>query len=593
MPFPVEFINELKARSPIGDVISRYVTLKRAGSNMVGLCPFHSEKSPSFTVFEDHFHCFGCGAGGDVITFAMRMENLDYPDAVRFLADRAGLPVPEDSFTKTQARSTLTRERSFAMNKLAARHFYDNLQSPEGEEARRYLAGRALSRSTCIRFGLGYAKNDFHDMVDFLHENGYSTEEIKENFLCGLSQKSGKPFDMFRNRVMFPIFDLTGNIIAFGGRVMDDGKPKYLNSSDTVVFKKSRNLFALNFAKNALTGDVKDEKGFVRPGEMILCEGYMDVIAMHQAGFGNAVATLGTAVTSEHARVIKRFASTVFLAYDSDAAGQAATAKAIKILSEVGIDPKVIRIEGAKDPDEYIKKFGAASFAGIVTGSVGQVDFNLKKILNAHDLNDPDDKIAAVSEACAMLAGVDSAVKREVYAQRLAELAGISVDSVGLQVRRSEKAAARKAKKRFEDDMQKKLFRYEDKINPEAAQKPNIVAVEQRILGILMLYPEYFDDPASPEEDVFVTAFNRELFTNLKSLHESGGDLSALNEKYSPDQMAYIWNIRRERESLSVNGLSALREQVALLAQLKQENGATRSVTDKIQSRVNKIKKGE
>ena len=577
MPFPKEFIDTLKMRNPIEDVIGHYVVLKRAGSNMSGLCPFHSEKSPSFTVFSDHFHCFGCSAGGDVITFVMKMENLDYPDAIRFLADRAGLAVPEDTQGGYQKKEEkiLTRERSFAMNKLAARHFYDNLMSPDGEAARAYFfEKRKLSKATINHFGLGYAKDSFHDLIDFLTANGYTIDEIKANFLCGISEKTGRPFDMFHNRVMFPIIDLSGNVIAFGGRVLDDSKPKYLNSSDTVVFKKSRNLFALNYAKKSVLGD-GSTVGYVQPGELIVCEGYMDVIALHQAGFTNAVATLGTAITSEHARVISRFAKTVFLSYDSDEAGQKATSRAIAVLSEVGIDPKVITYSGGKDPDEYIKSFGAEAFNKLIHASVGTVDYRLEKILAKYDLNIPDDKVKAVKEVVGVLVSIRSEVTREIYVKRLAEKVGLSEMSIEAEMRRDARYANKKSREKFNDDMQRAYLRYDDKINPDAARDPNIAAVERRIIGILLLYPSFFDTCAELNDAKFVTPFDKALFERLRTLHENDEPLEALNETYTPDQMGYILEMRREREAMSVNGEDVLRTQLALLASLADKKNDT------------------
>ena len=600
MPFPAGFIEELKARNPIDKIISRYVELKRAGSNLVGLCPFHSERSPSFTVFKDNFHCFGCSAGGDVITFVMRMENLEYLDAIRFLADNCGMTVPENDGGAPRPKSALTREKSFEMNKLAARHFYENLNTPEGAAARAYLIEkRKLTRATCIRFGLGYAKNSFTDLTDFLVSKGFTPEEIKENFLCGFSQKNGRPFDMFRNRVIFPIIDTTGNIIAFGGRVMDDSKPKYLNSSDTVVFKKSRNLFALNFAKNAVLGDKQNTDNgslqttsYARPGELIICEGYMDVIAMHQGGFGNAVATLGTAITSEHARLIARYAKVVYLAYDSDAAGQNATERAIRLLAEAGIEAKVIKMTGAKDPDEYIKTFGAPAFAKLLGASEGQIDFKLNGILKKYDLSVPDDKLSAVREACKMLATIRSDVKREVYAKRLSGLVSLSEESINAEIKYAVGAENKRIKARFRDDMQKSLFRYGDTVNLQAAANSKVVIAEQRILGILMMYPELVKDFDITAED-FVTDFNKILFERLIALYQSGEtDISALNEFYTPEQFSYILAMKRARSELSANGRDTLKEQLTLLRKYSQKTAPNteESLSDAI-SRIRSEKK--
>ncbi len=584
MPYPSSFIQELKARNPIDNVISRYVELKRAGSNLVGVCPFHSERTPSFTVFEDNFHCFGCSAGGDVITFIMRIENLEYRDAIHHLADRCGLTVPEDERNQNIKKSALTREKAFEMNKLAARRFYENLMSPDGEQARKYLEDRKISKVTRTRFGLGFAKNSFTDLTQFLLDKGFTTEEIRENFLCGISQKNGRPFDMFRNRVMFPIIDTSGNIIAFGGRVMDDSKPKYLNSSDTVVFKKSRNLFALNFAKNTVLGDNEQKTSLSKPGEIIICEGYMDVIALHQAGFSGAVATLGTAITSEHARLISRFAKNVYLAYDSDNAGQTATNRAISMLADVGIDAKVLKITGAKDPDEYIKKFGPASFSKLLGVSEGQTDFKLNSILNKYDISLPDEKMKAVREACKMLAGEHSQIKKEVYASRLSELTGISIDTINAEIKYNSRAELRRVKNKFDEDMQKKLLKYDDKINLQAATNPKAVALEQRILGIFLLYPELFGEKCDLSKDDFITDFNKSLYVKLCELRDSGDfDVSSLNEYYSPQEYSYILAMRSARAKLSSNGSDTLNEQIKMLKSLKASSDTEQDFTEFMQ----------
>lgn len=595
MPYSSSFISELKSRNLIENVISKYVELKRAGSNLVGRCPFHSERSPSFTVFDDHFYCFGCSAGGDVITFVMRMENLDYNDAIHSLADRCGLTVPDDSGERqTKKKSALTREKAFEMNKIAARHFYDNLVSTDGAAAVKYLEDRGLDRSTRTRFGLGFAKDSFYDLTNHLKSKGFTVDEIKENFLCGISQKTGKPFDMFRNRVIFPIIDTAGNIIAFGGRVLDDSKPKYLNSSDTVVFKKSRNLFALNFAKNAVLGDLENQKSYAKPGELIICEGYMDVIAMHQAGFSNAVATLGTAITSEHARLISRYAKTVYLAYDSDTAGQNATTKAIKMLTDVGIDAKVLKIQGAKDPDEYIRKYGAKSFANILTSSEGQTDYNLNKILSKYDLTLPDDKIKAVREACRMLSGEYSVIKREIYASRLSELTGVKTDTINAEIKNCLRSEEKRIKSNYKTEMENSLLKFDDRINTQAAVNPKAVTVEQRILGILMLYPEFFDSLSEFTHDDFITEFNAKLFSTLKELYETGEfNISALNEYYNPNEYSYILKIKNSREKLSSNGKNTLDEQIQILKSIKNSDasGNADSFAETIEKiRANKMK---
>ena len=569
MAYPQGFIQELKMRSPVQEVIGRYVELKRAGRNFVGRCPFHSEKTPSFTVFEDNFHCFGCGAGGDVITFAMRIENLDYRDAVQFLADRCGMTVPQDEKRYSNVeKPKLSRERAFAMNKAAARIFYENLASQDGLQAREYLADRQLTAATIKRFGLGFAKNEFYDLYNKLSKLGYTQDEIKENFLCGISQKTGKPFDMFRNRIMFPIIDTSGNVIAFGGRVMDDSKPKYLNSSDTVVFRKGKQLFALNYAKDVLLGNITSE--LVKPGELILCEGYMDVIAMHQAGFTNAVATLGTAITSEHARVVSRYAKNVYLAYDSDDAGKKAADKAMTLLNEVGVDTKIIKMQDAKDPDEYIKKFGAHSFAKLLSGSVGQIDFKLNGILSKYNLQIPDDKLRAVDECCKIISTIYSEVKQDIYIQRLSQLTGVKPESIHGKILRDRKKNSGKVAAERRADTEKRIMHFDDKINPQAVAFPVAVEIEERILGILLLFPDEFAKCDAISKDDFVTDFSARVFGEISSLYSDNvTDLSELNGTFTPEEMSRIFDMRFRRSELSSNGTIALNEQIAALKKEK------------------------
>ena len=594
MAYPQGFIQELKMRSPIQDVIGRYVELRRAGRNLVGRCPFHSEKTPSFTVFEDNYHCFGCSAGGDVITFTMQIENLDYRDAVNFLADRCAMTVPQEDRMFTNARKQkLTRERAFSMNKAAARIFYENLISEDGDQARRYLESRKLSKATITRFGLGYAKNDFYDLYNKLTSLGYTQEEIKENFLCGISQKSSKPFDMFRNRVMFPIIDTSGNVIAFGGRVMDDSKPKYLNSSDTVVFRKGKNLFALNYAKNVLLGNV--QSSLVSRGEIILCEGYMDVIAMHQAGFTNAVATLGTAITSEHARVVSRYAKKAYLAYDSDEAGRKAADKAMNLLGEVGVETKIIKMQGAKDPDEYINKFGAQSYKKLLTDSVGHIDFKLNGVLSGYNLDNPDEKLRAVDECCNIIAGIYSEVKRDIYVQRLSQLTGVKVDSINSRILKGKKKTERKESIQNRENIQKKTLHFDDRINPQAVSCPVAVEIEERILGILMMFPEEYSRCDAIDKDDFVTDFSRRVFCAVTDLYkENITDLSSLNEIFTPQEVSRIFDMKFRREQLSTNGTKALNEQIASLKKEKMRLVAVKkniNSNDDLMSIIEKAKK--
>ncbi|MCD7773805.1 MAG: DNA primase, partial [Ruminococcus sp.] len=383
MAFPQDFIDRLKYANKIEDVMGSYVSLKRAGSTFKCLCPFHSERTPSCTVYPetDSFYCFGCGAGGDVVTFIMKIENLDYYEAVKFLAERSGIPLPEDSYRGNGA--DVKKKRLYEINKQAARFFYSNLKKPEGKKGLTYLLGRGLKLETIKKFGLGVALDNWSALRDHLLSLGFYENELVEASLITKNQQ-GRTFDFFKNRVMFPFFDIRGNVVAFGGRRLDESDSrKYLNSRETAVFKKNKTLFALNFAKDSS----------VKKKQILLCEGNLDVISLHQAGFDNAIATCGTALTSDHARILLQYCDEVVICYDSDEAGQKASKKAINTLSEVGLKTKVINMEGAKDPDEFINKFGSVRFQKLIDKSEGAILYELSKAKNGLDLKNPLDKI--------------------------------------------------------------------------------------------------------------------------------------------------------------------------------------------------------
>lgn len=476
---PREVVEEIRSRCDIEEVIGTYVTLKRAGSNRNGLCPFHSEKSPSFTVFPAtrSFYCFGCGAGGDVVTFIQKIENLDYVSALEFLAARVGITIPQDS--RGGEREALSRRRVYEMNLDAAKFFRACLFDPNvGGEGMAYLAEkRRLPLSVIRHFGLGFAPNDFGALTRYMKEKGYSEEELTAGFLCGRSQKTGRLFDLFRNRVMFPVIDTTGNIVAFGGRVMDDSKPKYLNSADTPGFKKSRVLFGLNFAKNSCAE------------RLILCEGYMDTIAIQAAGFENAVATLGTAITPEHARMLARYTKQVVINYDSDEAGQKAANKAMRLLDEVGLDVRVLKLTGAKDADEYIHKFGADAFRKMLGDSRLPFDFQLEAILSRNDPGTTDGKIRCAREIVSVIAATASGVERELYLKKAGERLGISPDSLAGDVARLRAKQRREYRQKESREVRLEARSFGDKVNPDAAKNPAAAAAENTILGLLLLYP--------------------------------------------------------------------------------------------------------
>ncbi len=554
---PREFIEELKARCDLEEVIGSYIQLKRAGANLSGCCPFHSEKTPSFTVFPDqHFYCFGCGAGGDVITFIMRQENLDYAGAIEFLANRAGLTVPRDGERRDEG---VKRARVLEMNKLAARYFRSMLFSEAGREAMAYLTGRGLDGATIKHFGLGYAPASFGGLCDHLKKAGYTDEEMIAAFLCGKSQKTGRPYDYFRNRVMFPIIDVAGNVIAFGGRVMDDSKPKYLNSSDTPAFKKSRNLFALNYAK----GNCGEQ--------MILCEGYMDVIALHAAGFPCAVATLGTAITSEQARLMTKYAQRVVISYDSDEAGQRAAQKALRILGEVGLETRVLRMSGAKDPDEYIKNFGADRFRQLLAGSATGFEYRLDAILARHDMALAEEKIKASAEICRLIAGSYSHVEREVYVAEAARRLELPADVLRGDVEREVKRIRYERRQQEGKDAREAAAGYGDRVNPDAAKNMRVARAEETVLGLMLLYDEHRAAVAKGSialvGDDFFTAFGRKVFDAVMALEqsESGFEMSLLGEEFSPEEIGRLERMRLNRRELSENGIGVLRESAALL----------------------------
>ena len=407
MAIPASYIQELSRRNDIYDVVSASVSLKRAGRLYKGLCPFHSERTPSFMVYPDtqSFYCFGCGKGGDVIKFTMEINNLTYIEAVRLLAERSGMPLPDEDDGQARLKS-----RILEMNKLAARFFFDCLNSEKGKDARKYLRDRMLRDKTIVNFGLGYAPNEWDALYRYLIGKGFTEDEITSGYLAR-KRDNGRAYDIFRNRVMFPIIDLRGNVIAFGGRRLadSDNGPKYLNSGDTPVFKKSNGLFALNLAKKS------GSKRF------ILCEGYMDVIAMHRAGFNYAVATLGTALTQNQAKLIADYADKVIIAYDSDEAGQKATKRAMDIFAREDIRIQVLQMEGAEDPDEYIKKFGAERFEMLIEGANSALDYSIAKLRKNYDISDPTQRAEYLNKACDVLAGINDTILQDVYCSRLSE----------------------------------------------------------------------------------------------------------------------------------------------------------------------------
>ena len=543
MRFSQQFIDEIKDRNPIEEVVSRYVPLKRAGSNLVGICPFHNEKTPSFTVYPENgsFYCFGCGVGGDVITFVRRMENLDYMEAVKQLADRAGMALPEDGYDDTLAKK---RTAVLAANRAAAKFFHAQLFTEQGRQALDYFLDRGLAPETIRHFGLGFAPNDWRALKRHLNEQGFDDILLESANLLRRSDKNGKVsyYDNFRNRVMFPIIDPRGNVIAFGGRVLDDSKPKYINTSDTLVYKKSNGVFALNFAKNG------------NDGKLIIAEGYMDVIALHQAGFTNAVACLGTALTKEQANLLSRYADTIILSYDADEAGQKATARALGIFGTTGMEIKVLHLEGGKDPDEIIKNYGAQRFQAIIDGAANDTEYRLLKARQGIDLATDDGKVKYLSAAAEILAEIGSPVEVDVYASRLAHELGVDKLAIQSQVKYKREGLKKRRAVKREQEQTRLLINGQNTKNPERAQHLRAAKAEETLIASLMRNPDFYNKLKDGlSADYFVTALNRRIFSVVLSRLEEGGNTEPyfLSSEFTPDEMDEVERIFRSAAQLS------------------------------------------
>ena len=527
---PELFIQQLKQSCDMERIVSGYLPLKKKGRYLVGLCPFHSEKSPSFYVYPQNqsFYCFGCGAGGDVITFIRRIENLEYMEAVKLLADRCGLELPMDS-DQSDARSML-KKRVLEINRESARFFHSCLMSEQGRQAYEYLISRGRDRKTIRHFGLGYAPAGWDGLLNHLRAKGFSDNDMLEANV--VTKGKYGPHDRFSNRVIFPIIDLRGNVVAFGGRALDDKGAKYLNSSDTPVFKKSKTRFALNFAKTSK-----------RPG-LILAEGYMDVIAIHQAGFDNAVATLGTALTEEQARLISQYAERVVLAYDSDGPGQAATKRAMNIFDEVGVKVSVLSMTGAKDPDEFIKKYGTERFAMLLDNSRNPVEFELSKLRTTYDTAQADGKVGYLKEACKLFAGIRNPVEREVYITQTANELAISPQAIKAQIENLDKRESYRQRKQQRADTNIYIGRMAA-AKDDLQRRTNLryAMAEEGVLFCLMKNPDSYPQVSSRvSEQDFVTDINRQLYLALSQRLEQGQtvEMIDLSSQLSPELMGRI-----------------------------------------------------
>ena len=533
MAFPPSFLDELIARNPIEEVVGQYVSLKRSGSNLFGLCPFHGEKTASFSVSPDKgiYYCFGCHKGGGAVNFMMEVEGLSYPDAVRALAKRAGMQVPEDEQYQSRYHQ---QERLWALHKEAARFFHSQLYAPVGREALEYAFGRGMSKGILTTFGVGYAPNSWDSLVKAMKAKGYTEEELKESGLVSVSQKNGNIFDRFRDRLMFPIIDVRGNVIGFGGRIIkkDADAAKYLNSPETLIFNKRKNLFGLNLAKKS------------KQGYLILVEGNIDVVALHQYGFDNAVASLGTSLTEEQAALMTRYTDQIVLIYDGDNAGQNATARAIPILEKAGLQVKVLQITDAKDPDEFLKKFGADRFKLLLEGSANRVEYQLATIRGKYDLREDDQRVKFIAEVAEFLSTLGSPVQREVYGHRAAEEAKISYDAMKLEVNKAFKRRLAKERKKQEKISLAPAQALQPKSRSIRYDNMKSAMAEETVLAMVLKDPALMDAARSLRAEEFSSPLLGKVYAQLRRRHEQGLDVSmAVLEDLSGEEMSHITGI--------------------------------------------------
>lgn len=555
-----DFLEQIRDRNDIESVISSYVELKRRGRNLTGLCPFHNEKTPSFTVYPEtsSYYCFGCHVGGDVITFIRNIENLDYIDAVKFLADRSGIKMPDERFDDTVHEK---RKLTYEMNRAAAKFFHETLMSDKGKTQREYFIERKLSKNDIIRFGLGAAPDDWHSLTNYLVSQGFSKDDLVRADLVKLSEKNGKKnyYDNFRNRAIFPVIDLRGNVVAFGGRVLDDSKPKYINTGDTPVYKKGRELFALNLAKNG------------NNGKLILCEGYMDVITLHRFGFTNAVAGLGTALTPEQVTLISRYAEEVYLCYDSDEAGQKAVKAALSLFSKTGVKVKVIMLDGGKDPDQILNNRGGQDkFNTLIENALNAIEYYLYILKAKYNLKTADGRQNYLNDASKLLMRV-GAIERDVYASKLAEELGVSKDSilttVNYNTNKEQRAVKReefKTAQKEERDVQK-AFDPERAKNVRAAKAEDILLIS--ILNNTAFYNKLKED-LTPE--LFITPLNKKILKLILNRLSEGlsVEISLLAPHLTSDEMNVVAKLFASTQLVS----NTLEECVDCIGVLKSEN---------------------
>ena len=537
---PEDIINEIKYRNDIETAVSQYVNLKRRGKNLVGLCPFHSEKTPSFTVYPENgsFYCFGCGVGGDVFTFTGLIENLDYMESIKLLAERSGISLPQDGYDDSMQR---LKKRIYDINRDTARFFHSFLMSPGGKWALDYLTGRGLTVKTIKHFGLGAAPDSWDALIHHLKEKGYTESDMLAANVIGKSNRGGI-YDRFRKRVMFPIINIRGNIIAFSGRAMpgeDKQGGKYVNTADTPVYKKSENLFGINFAKSVCSERV------------ILVEGNMDVISLHQAGFENTVAPLGTAFTTEQANLLSRYTKEIVLMLDADAAGQKAVRRASGLLENTGLSVRVVVIPDGKDPDEYIKKNGKERFAALLEGAVSDMEYKLLTAAKDIDLNNEDGRLKYLAAAAEIIAATDDIMTRDIYIGRLSEKYGVSRTALTTRVNELRKRNSRQKQKKEISDIIRPKFTKDD-INPERRKSVKGTAAEETLIAVLLKNPDFYKiaaDKLPPEK--MLTSLNRRIYETIISVLEHGGslDISAFAEKLLPAEIGYLVSLQNSEKA--------------------------------------------
>ncbi len=559
-----EFLDDLRRRADIESTVSSYVSLKRKGKILTGLCPFHNEKTPSFTVYPEtqSYYCFGCGNGGDVITFIRNIENLDYMEAVKLLADRHGVSMPQDGYDSGLSKK---RTEMYGANREAARFFHAKLYSPEGRQGLEYFYSRGLTDDTIRHFGLGYAPDSKDELIEYLISKGYSQQLLYDANILRLSERYDKKiyYNAFRKRAMFPIIDLRGNVIAFSGRRIHDADSdrKYVNTSDTLVYKKGSNLFALNFAKKSKSDSI------------ILCEGNLDVISLHQAGFTNAVAGLGTALTEEQAHLLSHYAGEIFICYDSDEAGQKATRKAINILGKTTLKVRIIHMTGGKDPDEIIQKFGAEGFKRCLDSASNDVEFSLLSERSKYDISSPAGRSDYLKAAAAVLASLNSPVELDIYISRLSEEFSVNKDAVAAQVKIEREKRAKKQKNEFYREVRDSVINQGDKINKVNTQRTKALRAakaEEILIASFMSDPELYrklESKLTPE--LFVTDFNRRVFSAISERIKDGRPvgLSFFSSEFTPEEISVIARI----ETVSTDISNSVRECEDCINVLKKE----------------------